>query len=244
MRGGVVAALLVATVVTMGVGSADACLICGTHSLCVWSPSGSNFCAGNGFSCTQFWPCSGGGRRFFPADGVALFVTFHEDDARERPLVGVGGGRRVRGAGAAASLDEARRVVSEALGRPGGQRVVSGRFIVGEGPYRIAFRSPRGDGWAVQVDPGPTGVQVSLREHDVTRTSRLCARETIGEGDALVARVRVEGRPYLAVVRAHVVRGTGEAAKSELEALQQPFYDALRGLGEGPDARWAAEPEQ
>ncbi len=134
--------------------------------------------------------------------------------------------------------------MGEALGRPGGRRVVSGRFIVSSRPIRVAFRSPRGDGWGVHADPAPGGVRVSLRETDVTRTAKLCARETLADGEALVARVRVEGRPYLAVMRARVLRGSTEAVNQQIAAVQQPFLENLRAVGEGPDSRWVGEVDE
>ncbi len=236
---GLTAAWLVAA------AEAGTCYMCGTRLECSTSMSGGALCSSTGITCATAFPCGfRGGRDVIDDGAMVVFVTLHEDDARDRPLVGAGGGRRVRGYADPSSLDEARRAVGEALGRPGGQRVVSGRFIVSSRPIRVAFRSPRGDGWGVHADPAPGGVRVSLRETDVTRTPKLCARETLADGEALVARVRVEGRPYLAVMRARVLRGSAEAVSQQVAAAQQPFLESLRAVGEGPDSRWVGEVDE
>lgn len=234
MRGiGIWAALLAVAAVA---APAEACFVCTPQSRCTYTSVGAWLCSGNGLMCSQMLPCRGG-RGSFPVRPVALFVTFHDDDARDRPLVGSQGGRKVRGAGRAGSLDDATRVAGEALARTGaGGRVSSGRFVVGSGAFTAAFRSPRGAGWSLSADPGPGGVRVTLRE--LGGAGRVSARDVLAGDEALVARLRLEGRPVLAVVRAIELAGDEAAVNDRLRELQEPFYAALRALPEAPEARW------
>ena len=243
-RSGVwVVAAVLATGLSLGAGAARACFTCGNFNLCNWVPTvGASWCYGTGSACVQTGRCSGfGGRDAFGAKPVVLLVTLHEDDARDRPITGASGGRKLRSSAEPGTLDEARRLAAEAVARPGaGARVVSGRFIVGVGGFRLAFRSPRGTGYALRADSEAGGVRVTLRELQPGGGARATARETLGKSDALVARVRLDGRPYIAVVRAFELEGDDATLARRLAELQHPFYDELSALPEGPDARFEA----
>lgn len=220
---------------------AGLCTACTNFNICDFMDQGGvSWCMGNGSVCLQGGRCFGGSRHVSDtrARPVVVLMTLHEDDARHRPLIGASGGRRVGGAGEPGSLEDARRVAADALGSPGaGMRVVGGRFLVTSARHALAFRAPGGRaGYTLRAEPEGAGVRVTLKELSGGGPAKLSARETIGDDDALVARLRLDGRPYLVVMRAVALEGEDAEISRRLAALQRPFYDALRALPEPPDA--------
>ena len=170
---------------------AGVCLACTNFNTCDMPEQGGvSWCLGTGSVCLQGGRCSGGSRHVSDvrARPVAVLMTLHEDDARNRPLIGASGGRRVGGAGEPGSLEDARRVAADALGSPGtGMRVVGGRFLVTSLRHALAFRAPGGRaGYTLRAEPDGSGVRVTLKELSGPGPARLSARETIGDEEALV----------------------------------------------------------
>lgn len=216
------AALALAMAAVCGAGPARAqCRACSTDLFCMSSSGGAYVCLGNGDACVMGGRCRpGGGGPYLGDDAAMIQLTVLEDAPG---LGGIGVARLVRGAGPLAVGRHAQRLAREAAGGAAAEpAIVFSAVGAGEGATAV-FRSRSGDGFALRRDADGRGATVAIRAVRAGRPGPVLARERLGEDDALLVRVRLDGRPRVVVVQAPTLPGP-EAGAREREARA-----ALRG---------------
>lgn len=221
-RGTRAALALAALAALAGAGQARAqCRACSTDLFCMDSHGGAYVCLGNGDACVMGGRCRpGGGGPYLGDDAATIQLTVLEDAPG---LGGIGVARLVRGAGPLAVGRHAQRLAREAAGGAAAEpAIVFSAVGSGEGATAV-FRSRAGDGFALRRDADGRGATVAIRAVRAGRPGPLLARERLGEDDALVVRVRLDGRPRVVVVQAPTL------PRSEAEAREREARAALRG---------------
>lgn len=224
------ATLALAAVLLAAEARAFNCQACGGDMFCHAADNGAFVCIGSGEACFMGGRC----RRAGPSpyyEGTAMIQLTVLDDA---PGLGaIGRSRVVRGSGPLAVGRHAQRVAREAAGGAAGEpAIVFSGVGAGEGAT-VAFRSRQGDGFTLRRDAEGRGARVQVRALVAGRPGAPLARETLGEHDALVVRVTLEGRTRVVVVQAPTL-GADEGA-----ALEREARFALRGANgarPGPQA--------
>lgn len=212
-----------AIAVACAAGEARAvCQGCGADLLCTPVPVGAGFCVGNGKACFMAGRCVGGGGGYY--DSFAMVQVSVLEDAPGLPRIGRA--RVVRGAGPVSTGRRAPAVARRAAGGAAGEAALVWSGVgLGEG-VTAAFRSRTGDGFTLRRDAAGRGARVQVRALAGGRPGEPLADETLGEHDALVVRVTLEGRPRVLVLQAATLRG------AEAQARERDARLALRG-GEG-----------
>ena len=187
-------------------------------------------CLADGGACLLAGRCAGH-MGFQPDSRPLIHLTILADSPA---LARVGPSRVVREAGEAALGREAVRVAGGSWSvAPDGGVLYSGfgSMETGEGAV-AAFRSPRGDGFTLERASDGRGARLTVRELAAGRPGRLLASERVGERDALVARVTLNGRPCVLVVQAPTLPGAEAGARAE--AALRELRDSDPGRVETP----------
>lgn len=221
-----------------GHGTAAACQSCDSEMFCVSTLRGGVLCIGDGFWCSMAGKCSG--THYYEGNFAMAQVTLLEDIAA---VPAPGRSRVVRGVGELSVGREAARVVRRAVPVPAGDPAIvfSGVGVILGGT--AAFRSERGDGFTIRRDGAGRGARVTVCELAGERAGRVLAQERLGEHDALVARVTLDGRPRVLVLQAPTLpeaeaRERHERCRRELAASaaqrpvpQRPPFEPARDRG-------------
>jgi hypothetical protein len=178
---------------------AQACLQCTVDMWCMESPKGGALCLGAGDWCAMAGKCSGG--RGGSMDGYAMvqLSLLEESAAFAVPLETA---RVQRGIGPLAVGRHALRAARGARGlRASDADVLFSGVGVLDGTSAV-IRSAQGDGFVLRRERDGRGARVTVRELQGDRPGRALAEERLGEQDALVVRVTLDGRPRVLVVQA------------------------------------------
>lgn len=206
------------------------CRQCSPQMICITAGSGAYVCSGAGFACAMSIPCpllveddpSGG--------GYNVVLTLHDDPTPGATFRGGAPAFKLRGASAVLDGRTAKRIVGDALRRPGGVELAAGRFITAGGPFSAAFRTRGGGGYAVSACRDGSALRVTVRELLAGKPLRVVANESLDADDVLVARLRIDGRPYVMALQARALHGSpGEIADRE-RRTQEALYAELRAL--------------
>jgi hypothetical protein len=229
MGGWVVAAIVAGLLSAAGADLAVACKGCGADMFCAEVPMGAYFCIGSGDACAMAGRCRSESPGGYVDDFAMVQLTLLDDAAG---MTRLGAARIVRGAGQAAVGRQAARLARATAGPAAAEPAIAFSGVgAGEG-VTVAFRSRRGDGFTFRRDADGRGARVAVRALVNGRPGPVLARERLGEQDALLVRVTLDGRPRVLVVMAPTLPGT-EAEPREREARL-----ALRGEnGAWPGAR-------
>lgn len=188
---------------------AAACQACGGELVCVWSPSGANFCLGNGDACLMAGRCNPGPFLFPSEVAPTVQLTILES----APGFAPGRGSRLeRGVGAVVGREAGR--VAGAIARS--DAVVFSGIGRGDG-VTVAFASPIGDGFTLRRESQGRGGRVQVRALLAGRPGATLADERLEEDDALVVRITLGGLPRVLVLQAPTLgRAEAEARQSRL----------------------------
>lgn len=190
----VVCATTAAIAIATAPASAGSCMQCNANMWCEQSAAGGALCVGSGDWCAMAGKCRNGGGGFL--DGYAMIQMTVLEDA---PGASGAPSRVRRGAGVTTVGDEARRAARGGFGADP-EIVFSGVGVL-DGTSAV-FRSRAGDGFVVFRERDGRGARVRVREWLGHRAGRVLADERIGEFDAMVVRVTLDGRPRQLVLQA------------------------------------------
>ncbi len=207
------------------------CMVCTPDMLCGGAPAGGYWCRGNGFACAVAIPCStppGGGGCGFGAQQIALqttLVSIEESRSGPHPAreswTAQGGGRDRSCRSVMGTL------ASLGLARRGALRLEEGSWLFAGASGAMAFQTATGSGYSMKIICGGAVPSLSIGSVADGREARVVARGEIGKDELVVARIEIDGRPYLLAVRSEWldVRAPGHAAK--VRALQEDLRNEL-----------------
>ncbi|MBI5168612.1 MAG: hypothetical protein HZA61_03900 [Candidatus Eisenbacteria bacterium] len=168
------------------------CMQCTSEMWCAQSSLGGALCLADGNWCAMAGRCRNGGGFL---DGFAMVQVTLLEDAPGAP----GAPARVkRGAGAVTVGDAARRAARDRGAEPA---IVFSAVGVLDGTSAV-FRSRAGDGFVVWRERDGRGARVRVREWNTDRPGRVLADERLGEHDAMVVRVTLDGQRRQLVLQA------------------------------------------
>lgn len=227
-----VAGLVVALAAWGAVVAEAQCVTCAPEMICLGVSRGACFCAGDGLACVVALPCPGriGPRFEWPShaseEGVAAYVVLYDEAAGKSGFPLNLEPRAVTAAGERPSCERSRHALERVAGRPvAGEETARGLFIATSCGVPAALKTAAGGGYGLAFEREGSDLRVVVRSLAFGRAERVVARSLVTPDDVLIARLDIDGRPYVLTLQARL-RDPGES----LSALQEAFFRELRVL--------------